>query len=75
MSIYESNFIQNVGAVACSVASNMLISGSIFINNSAPIVMIYYVTDFNNDEQIVQILDSESTLDMIISHSAFISNN
>ena len=72
-SIYESNFIKNVGAVACSLASNMLISGSIFINNSAPIVMIY-VTDFN-DERILQILDSESTLGMIISHSAFIGNS
>ena len=72
--IDESNFIWNIGAVVCSLASNMLISGSIFINNSAPNVMIF-VTDFNNDERSVQILDSKSTSGMNISHSAFIGNS
>ena len=90
--IYDSKFVQNVGAIIFTLANklNMLISGSNFINNSAPIVMMFatdsniltfdiesigYKVFVNNNEPIIRGLDSESTLVMNISHNVFIGNN
>ena len=82
--IYDSKFVQNVGAIILNML-NMLISGSNFINNSAPIVMMFatdsniltfdiesigYKVFVNNNEPIIRGLDSESTLVINISHSA-----
>ena len=84
--------MQNVGAIIFTLANklNMLISGSNFINNSAPIVMMFatdsniltfdiesigYKVFVNNNEPIIRGLDSESTLVMNISHNVFIGNN
>ena len=85
--IYDSKFVQNVGAIIFTLANklNMLISGSNFINNSAPIVMMFatdsniltfdiesigYKVFVNNNEPIIRGFDSESTLVINISHSA-----
>jgi hypothetical protein len=46
--IYDSNFVKNVGVIIFTLANkmNILISGSKFINNSAPIVT-YLSTTMN----------------------------
>jgi hypothetical protein len=69
--------VKNVGVIIFTLANkmNMLISGSKFINNNAPIVIVL-VTDSNklvikiigydilikNNESIIQTLDSVSSL-------------
>ena len=84
--IYDSNFVQNVGVMIFTLANNMLVSCSKFINNSAPIMMVFatdsnklaigifgYNIFINNNEPIMQTWDPESIMN--ISHSTFIGNN
>ena len=88
--IYDSKFVQNVGAIITLANKlNMLISSSNFINNRAPITMVFaadstnFILNFaiefkvfiNNNEQIIQDLDSEGNLAMNMSHSVFIGND
>ena len=70
--IYDSNFIQNVGVIIFTLANklNMLISGSNFINNSAPIT-IMFAADSNKLSIVVDIYNTFSLLD----HSVLINNN
>ena len=73
--LYGNKFVQNVGVAIVSFGGNMLISHSSFINNSAPLEMVYG-TDANklSINKIGQILQARITK-LSIRYSEFVGNN